>query len=411
MLVKRTCLVASLAILIVSLSPAVQQSNAAGGAKTSVIGGNPAPGPTFNYVVGILRNGRMWCSGSVISPHHILTAAHCAVGVPVSQLLVVANTPNVKRKTMGEVLNVESAVLHPDYGAAPLHDLAVLTLSGSTSAAVIGLPTPEEDAVWTRPGRSLRVVGFGDQRPFLFQKPKFGSRQSALVRVRRACKRVYDSLFTNESMICATGSRLRGALGVRRAICSGDSGGPIVAKTSSGPKVVGVTSVGLGVFFYRCGVAPDLFARVSHDLAFVRAMSDQGPPFSRFAGYAPGGKLKIAKRFAFRFACSIECSLRATSRLVLPGPDLGPVTSFGTFQPGQQAEVYFLPNRAAREAMIRSRGLAVLKSRIEATDLSTGTVEVHTRDFGFRVTRPVRGIANRAGGASRTLRASVVAKN
>jgi hypothetical protein len=61
--------------------------------------------------------------------------------------------------------------------------------------------------------------------------------------------------------------------------------------------------------------------------------------------YLTKGKLKPAKRIPYRFVCSEDCFVTATSTLVLKGPNLGPVASSGQFPAGQVIEVFLKPNK------------------------------------------------------------------
>jgi secreted trypsin-like serine protease len=71
-------------------------------------------------------------------------------------------------------------------------------------------------------------------------------------------------------MICALGKlvrRFRSRLPFHSTSCSGDSGGPVVARTPGGPRLVGVVSAGL----FPCGFgAPSIYARVASRRGFIR---------------------------------------------------------------------------------------------------------------------------------------------
>ena len=78
-------------------------------------------------------------------------------------------------------------------------------------------------------------------------------------------------------MICVLGvraPRLRSRFSLATTSCSGDSGGPLIARTRAGLRLVGVVSAGP----LPCGSAPSIYARVSAELGFIR----------RAAGLTPG---------------------------------------------------------------------------------------------------------------------------
>jgi secreted trypsin-like serine protease len=70
-------------------------------------------------------------------------------------------------------------------------------------------------------------------------------------------------------MICALGRKIRrihSRLPFHTTSCIGDSGGPVVANTPAGPRLVGVVSAGP----FPCGLdAPSIYARVSSRLGFI----------------------------------------------------------------------------------------------------------------------------------------------
>jgi hypothetical protein len=99
--------------------------------------------------------------------------------------------------------------------------------------------------------------------------------------------------------------------------------------------------------------------------------------------YVTVGKLKPGKRIAYKFVCSTECQVTATSTLVLKGPNLGPAVDTGTFSPGQIAEAFLKPNRAARAAIKAHIGASKLRTSISASN-AAGATDTDTRAFRFK---------------------------
>jgi uncharacterized protein (TIGR03382 family) len=92
------------------------------------------------------------CSGTLIGPRAVLTAAHCVTEEPPSALIVVGGA----RVDGGARVEIEQVEIHPDYDGVAA-DLAVIELA--TPLADIPLPTGVLDAADL--GATVRVVGFG----------------------------------------------------------------------------------------------------------------------------------------------------------------------------------------------------------------------------------------------------------
>lgn len=100
--------------------------------------------------------------------------------------------------------------------------------------------------------------------------------------------------------------------------------------------------------------------------------------------YVTTGKLKLGKRIAYRFVCSAECQVTATSTLVLRGPDVGPAVDTGLFPAGEIIEAFLKPNKSARGAIRRNIGASKLRTSVTATNPATGATDTDTRIFRFR---------------------------
>jgi hypothetical protein len=99
--------------------------------------------------------------------------------------------------------------------------------------------------------------------------------------------------------------------------------------------------------------------------------------------YVTVGKLKPGKRIVYKFVCSTECQVTTSSTLVLKGPNLGPAVDTGMFSPGQIAEAFLKPNKAARRAITAHIGASKLRTSISASD-AAGATDTDTRVFRFK---------------------------
>lgn len=238
-------------------------------AGTSIIGGGAADPARWPFSAAILRRGRLHCGGSVIAPTKILTAAHCLMGFRLADMQVVTGRTRLADKAAGESIGIASAAVHPDYAATLRHDMGVITLAAPTTAPPIALPTLAQGAEFTTPGRLLRVSGWGARNPLGGVPAKVLMRTTEKVRTNRRCKKVYRSVYSGRSMICAFGKRLRRFRGasIHTTSCSGDSGGALVGDGPTGPVVIGTVSY--GSFICGFGVTPTVYARVSDALDFI----------------------------------------------------------------------------------------------------------------------------------------------
>jgi hypothetical protein len=101
--------------------------------------------------------------------------------------------------------------------------------------------------------------------------------------------------------------------------------------------------------------------------------------------YVTTGKLKLGKRISYRFVCSTECQVTATSILVLRGPDVGPIVDTGLFPAGEIIEVFLKPNKSARRAIRRHIGASKLRTSVTAVNPGPyGETDTDTRVFRFK---------------------------
>ncbi|HEY6638550.1 MAG TPA: hypothetical protein VIZ61_12775 [Solirubrobacterales bacterium] len=101
--------------------------------------------------------------------------------------------------------------------------------------------------------------------------------------------------------------------------------------------------------------------------------------------YVTTSKLKLKKRIAYRFVCSTECQVTATTTLVLRGPDVGPIVDTDLFPAGQVIEVFLKPNKSARKSIRRHIGASKLRTSVTAVNPSPyGETDTDTRIFRFR---------------------------
>lgn len=171
----------------------------------------------FPAVVSIRQYGNTTCSGTIIAPRRVATAAHCLGGG--ASGLDVAVGPSVYAPE--HILPVTAAVQHPQYdGYTMTNDIAYLELGEDAPVAPIGVASTGPAV-----GESLLFVGYG------FDNGVTGSGIGVKRRVSIPVTGVDATTFRYDHS--------------SRQTCSGDSGGPALRIDSSGvPVLAGVTSYG-----------------------------------------------------------------------------------------------------------------------------------------------------------------------
>lgn len=244
-------------------------------ARVSVIGGGAASLQDWGFTAAVVPPNTL-CTGIVLSPSKVLTAAHC-VGDP-SRLVVRTNSTSAFAG--GHVSSVSSAALAPGFAGGFRNDLAMLTLAIPTTAPPIQLASATDDATYTQIGAPLSVAGFGNRNPLLGRQ-RVGTLTAADVRVRR-CPLPAWAICDSGGRAGTAFRRLRGRRvrrKVQNAVCSGDSGGPLVARTPTGPRLIGIAEASAGprkpnpFYFVICGLKgfPSLHSRAGSYADFIQA--------------------------------------------------------------------------------------------------------------------------------------------
>ncbi|CAL4082952.1 unnamed protein product, partial [Meganyctiphanes norvegica] len=231
-----------------------------------IVGGQDATKGQFPYQISfqekILGFQAHFCGGTIISPTHVVTAAHCVEGGDMTDprsLLVVAGEHNLDINDGDEqTIHLEFIIEHPFYDVISfVNDIAILKLAEPLVFNDFVGPITLPEVNQTFDGEMCRVSGWGNM--------KQGSHPASILQFvdvpnipDDTCNQYFehDELF--DSMVCAGYDE--GGMGS----CQGDSGGPLVC---SGV-LAGVVSWG-----YGCAQPknPSVYTEVSYFVEWINA--------------------------------------------------------------------------------------------------------------------------------------------
>jgi len=223
-------LLAPLLIVILAATAFVGVSASPSGA----IRGGEIPASQYSWMVAFVKPNdgrpieeRLVCSGVLIKPQYVLTSYHCSV----SGTTVVIGRRDL-RSTSGSV--TRSIIANTPYSTDERKgDLRLIKLNSATSLAPLPVARHAQASSWDV-GRDVRSYGYGC----------FNSAGGASRYVRRATFRMvtFSPSGPDATRYGYKAPYFFVARWSGRSLCSGDSGGPTVASTPSGPRVVGINS-------------------------------------------------------------------------------------------------------------------------------------------------------------------------
>ncbi len=293
----------AIAALVLTLPAAASASD---GAHASIIGGSPASieqFPSLAYIEAGNEHHGFACSGTVVAPRVVLTAAHCAEEIETGaftkpgEYAVATNIANPKQAQGENVFGVSAVHVFPSFDPGVIHgDAAILILDRPTSAPPLALAGPEDAALYEG-GAAVTVAGWGLTRAQNRQAP--ANLRSATMAIQKpttcqAKTRGYYKEFSPAVQLC-----LLSPPSNKSGTCFGDSGGPAIGQRADGtPVELGVISL---VGPLCTPQAPNVLTRIDYVSPWVSewiAATESGAAAPFLAAPLPSMKKSVAEEFA-----------------------------------------------------------------------------------------------------------------
>ncbi len=196
---------------------------------SAITGGTRDSGDDAVVMLG--QVGQAVCTGTIIAPTVVATAAHCLVFPPVT--IRVGSGAATSRS-----IRVAAVHQHPLYsGQSFAHDVGVIILAEAANIPAVALH--EGDLTDALDGRAVRVVGFG---------------------VSDTTKETAGEKMQGTSVVQAIEADVIKIVPSPAQPCRGDSGGPVLVRDGDVERLIGITSRGDGTCSaYARAIRMDLY--------------------------------------------------------------------------------------------------------------------------------------------------------
>ena len=237
------------AAIAIDSAGSVFTANQTGSTVTKITAG----GATTTLSWAVLNGLNAGCTGSVIAPSVILTAAHCTMDENGSVIAGYALPGVIDATDTSTGMNwaMDYLLPHPDYNPMTLvNDVALVVLDTPTSAPAMPLIAPWQDGLVVG-GAPATIAGWG--RAVNGGSTSRFLQEAAVPLISDADCARDQSLFNPAVMLCA------GDLPAGIDTCQGDSGGPLAMTIAGTRTLVGDTSFGP----QECATGPGVYGRIS----------------------------------------------------------------------------------------------------------------------------------------------------
>ena len=196
---------------------------------------------------------RYICTGTLVDPRVVVTAANCLTEKIFYFAKVGANTLDDDTPFVAAT----NWMALPRFNAkSPISDIAVMHLAGEYTGSVIPALATEDDAAAILRARPYVMYGWGSDQ----NREATDLLRSATLSPQDAAASRYYGKYFNKTLMMAAGRGIP-VEKVYAGGCVGDAGAPLVAEVNGKKKLIGITSW----FAKDCKVAaPTVYARVSY---------------------------------------------------------------------------------------------------------------------------------------------------